>query len=107
MSNSVYIVLIPFLILITFVLLCIWGRLYFGAASGIIGTAALLISTLLSLYVGYNYFFVEGLEGNTYKQITALKYTWLQFRPGLSIDMSIILDPISVMMIIVVTFVSL
>ena len=93
--------------LVTFVLLGIWGRRYFGTTSGIIGTAALLISTLLSLYVGYNYFFVEGLEGNTYKQITALKYTWLQFRPGLSIDMSIILDPISVMMIIVVTFVSL
>ena len=107
MSNAVYIVLIPMLPLVTFVLLGLWGRNYFGTISGIIGTAALLISTLLSLYVGYNYFFVEGPDGNTYRQITALSYTWLQFRPGLSIDMSIILDPISVMMIIVVTFVSL
>src|SRR5688572_2077143 len=106
MSNAVYIALIPLLPLATFVLLGIWGRKYFGTASGIIGTAALLISTVLSLYLGYNYFFVDGFEGNTYKQIVALKYTWLQFRPGLSIDMSIILDPISVMMIIVVTFVS-
>jgi NADH-quinone oxidoreductase subunit L len=32
---------------------------------------------------------------------------WLSFSPGLSIDMSIVLDPISVMMIVVVSFVSL
>src|SRR5215204_3751981 len=107
MPNTAYIVLIPLLPLATFVLLGIWGRNYFRETSGVIGTATLLISTLLSLYLGYNYFFVDGSDGSTYKQIVALKYTWLQFRPGLSIDMSIILDPISVMMIIVVSSVSL
>ncbi len=107
MPNTAYLVLIPLLPLATFVLLGIWGRKYFRETSGVIATATLLISTLLSLYLGYNYFFVDGSDGSTYKQIVALKYTWLQFRPGLSIDMSIILDPISVMMIIVVSFVSL
>ncbi|HET9278802.1 MAG TPA: NADH-quinone oxidoreductase subunit L [Flavitalea sp.] len=107
MPNTAYIVLIPLLPLATFVLLGLWGRNYFRETSGVIGTATLLISTLLSLYLGYNYFFVDGLDGNVYKQIVALKYTWLQFRPGLSIDMNIILDPISVMMISVVSFVSL
>ena len=107
MPNTAYLVLIPLLPLATFVLLGIWGRKYFRETSGVIATATLLISTLLSLYLGYNYFFVDGSDGSTYKQIVALKYTWLQFRPGLSIDMSIILDPISVMMIIVVSSVSL
>ena len=36
-----------------------------------------------------------------------MHYTWLEFSPGISIDMGIILDPISVMMLVVVTFVSL
>ena len=35
------------------------------------------------------------------------KYTWLAFSENVSIDMGIILDPISVMMLVVVTFVSL
>lgn len=37
----------------------------------------------------------------------ALKYVWLQFSPTLSIDMGILLDPISVMMLVIVTFISL
>jgi NADH dehydrogenase subunit L (EC 1.6.5.3) len=36
-----------------------------------------------------------------------LRYTWLEFAPGLSIDMGIILDSISVMMLVVVSFISL
>jgi NADH-quinone oxidoreductase subunit L len=42
-----------------------------------------------------------------YQKLFPLHYTWLQFSENLSIDMGIILDPISVMMIVVVTFVSL
>ncbi|MDQ3110150.1 MAG: NADH-quinone oxidoreductase subunit L, partial [Bacteroidota bacterium] len=56
----------------------------------------------------YEYFFVVGKNAaGVYEQIIAFKYTWLQFAPGLSIDMGVILDPISIMMIMVVTFVSL
>src|SRR5678815_5424111 len=36
-----------------------------------------------------------------------LQYTWLEFSPGLSIDMGIMLDPISVMMLVVVSIISL
>src|SRR4030095_2933257 len=42
-----------------------------------------------------------------YPKLVPLNYTWLRFSSSLSIDMGIILDPISVMMIVVVTFVSL
>src|ERR1019366_9334615 len=55
----------------------------------------------------YQYFFIDGKVNGVFQKIIALKYTWLQFSPNVSIDMSIILDPISVMMIVVVTFVSL
>lgn len=42
-----------------------------------------------------------------YQKIIAFKYVWLQFSENVSIDMGAILDPISVMMLVVVTFVSL
>jgi len=42
-----------------------------------------------------------------FEKLEPVKYTWLQFSPGVSIDMGILLDPASVMMIVVVTLVSL
>src|ERR1044071_5565055 len=107
MANLSYIALIPLLPLATFVLLGLFGRRYFKNFSGSIGTASLLASTVLSLFTAYNYFFVYGKVNGVYRQIIALKYAWLQFSPGISIDMGIILDPISVMIIVVVTFISL
>ncbi|HKR04715.1 MAG TPA: NADH-quinone oxidoreductase subunit L [Bacteroidia bacterium] len=107
MPDKIYLALIPLLPLATFVLLGLFGRKYFKTLSGIIGTTSLFISCLISLVTAYNYFFVTGKVNGVYQHIIAMKYTWLQFSPGISIDMGIILDPISVMMIVVVTFVSL
>jgi len=107
MSYASYIALIPLLPFAGFVLLGIFGRKYFKNSSGIIGTGLLLVSAVLSLYTAYNYFFVDGKVGDSYQTITAIKFTWLSFSENVSIDMGIILDPISVMMLVVVTFVSL
>lgn len=114
MNYSSYIALIPLLPLAAFVLLGLFGRKYFNQSAGIIATGLLLISTVLSVYTAYQYFFVDGKlpvpanpGGDTYQTITALKFTWLSFTENVSIDMGIILDPISVMMLVVVTFVSL
>lgn len=100
-------VLIPLLPLAGFVLLGIFGRKYFKNTSGIIGTTLLLISTLLALYTAYGYFFEYGKVDGIYQKLVPLKYTWLEFSKAVSIDMGIIIDPISVMMLVVVTFVSL
>src|SRR5215212_2124242 len=107
MLNATYIALIPLLPLASFLLLGLFGRKYFKTFSGIIGTTSLFVSALLSLITAYNYFFVDGKVNGVYQHIIAMKYTWLQFSPNVSIDMGIILDPISVMMIVIVTFVSL
>jgi NADH-quinone oxidoreductase subunit L len=107
MANYSYIALIPLLPLAAFVVLGLFGRKCFKTFSGTVGTTALLASTVLSLYTAYNYFIVDGKVNGVYQKIIALKYTWLEFAPGISIDMGVILDPISVMMILVVTFVSL
>src|SRR5687768_4175074 len=107
MQYSDYIILIPLLPFASFVLLGLFGRKYLKQSSGIIGTGLLLISTALSIYAAYNYFFADGKVDGVYQSITAVKYTWLSFSENLGIDMGIILDPISVMMLVVVTFVSL
>src|SRR5689334_16566372 len=107
MMQNGYIALIPLLPLAGFVLLGLFGRKYFKSFSGIIGTTFLLISAVIALITAYQYFFQTEKINGAYQHIIALNYPWLQFGKGLSIDMGIILDPISVMMIVVVTFVSL
>jgi len=107
MSTYAYILLIPLLPFISFVILGLAGRKYFKASAGIIGTAFLFISTLLSFFAAYRYFFVDGKLDGVYRKIIPFSYTWLQFSDSASIDMGAILDPISVMMIVVVCFISL
>ncbi len=114
MNYSSYIALIPLLPLASFVILGLFGKKYLSAGrqvsknfSGIIGCLVLLVSVVLALYTAYNYFFVDGKVNDVYQTLTPIKYTWLSFSSSLSIDMGIILDPISVMMLVVVTFVSL
>ncbi len=105
--NYSYIALIPLLPLVTFVLLGLFGRKYFRTSAGVIGTASLVTSTLLAVFTAYKYFFVNGKVNDVYQPIVAFKYTWLAFSPSISIDMGILLDPISMMMIVVITFISL
>lgn len=107
MLNENYLLLIPLLPLAGFVLLGLFGRKYFKNVSGLIGTLLLLASALLALYVAYGYFFEFGKADGVYQKITGFRFTWLQFNNGVSIDMGALVDPISVMMLVVITFVSL
>ncbi|HSN07751.1 MAG TPA: NADH-quinone oxidoreductase subunit L, partial [Hanamia sp.] len=88
-------------------LLGLFGRKYFRNSSGIIGTLLLLSSALLALYTAYEYFFEIGKTDGIYQKIIPFQYTWLQFSEGVSINMGALIDPISVMMLVVIAFVSL
>jgi len=107
MNYSSYIPLIPLLPLTSFVLLGLFGRKYFKNSSGAIGCIILLVSAVLAIFAAYNYFFVQGKIDGAFPTLIPVRYTWLNFTPSLSIDMGITVDPISVMMLVVVTFVSL
>jgi NADH-quinone oxidoreductase subunit L len=107
MTYASYIPLIPLLPLAGFLLLSFFGKKQLKSFSGIVATVILLIAAGLSIYAAYQYFFIDGKLGDSYQTITVVKYSWLQFSSGLSIDMGIILDPISAMMLVVVTVVSL
>src|SRR5205809_3649451 len=105
MGNYAYVIWIPLLPLLSFIVLGLFGRKYVRTAAGILGTLALLGSTVLSLVAARQYFFIGGKLGDVYQQITAFKFEWLHFSQTVSIDMSMIIDPISVMMLVVVSFV--
>lgn len=107
MPNTAYILLIPLLPLIGFALLGLFGRRYLRTIGGWLGTGLVLVSTLVSLWVAYWYFFVGGLVNGAYRPVSVLKLPWLNFSAELSIGMDIVLDPLTVMMIVVVTLVSL
>lgn len=107
MPNATIILLIPILPLAGFLLMGLFGRKYLGNTSGLIGTALILASTILACYTAYEYFFVYGKVGGIYQKTIAFNIVWLEFSKGISIDMGAIIDPISAMMLVVVTLISL
>ncbi len=106
MQEHFYTLLIPLLPLAVFVLLGLFGKNKPEPVAGIAGTIALLLATVFAVLTAYHYFTTAKVNG-AYQHVMAFKYTWLQFSPGVSIDMGILLDPISVLMIVIVTFISL
>ncbi len=107
MLSPTLITLIPLLPIFSFLLIALVGRKNFPKLCGGLGTLSMLASFLLAITVAYQYFFQVGKVNGIYQQIMVLKFTWLQFSPNVAIDMGILLDPISVMMIVIVTFISL
>jgi NADH-quinone oxidoreductase subunit L len=107
MNYAQYIPLMLLLPLLGFVLIALLGKKYLRTASGWLGTGIMLVVTVLSLYAAWQYFMANGQWNGAYQKIIAVQATWLEFTPDLRIDIGIILDPISVMMLVVVNLVSL
>ncbi len=103
-SFTVLIVLIP---LFVFLFVGLLGHKMKPIVSGIIGTSGLAIAAILSYFTAYQYFFNTEKIGGAYQKILAFNTVWLQFTDKLHIDMGVLIDPISVMMLIVITTVSL
>jgi NADH-quinone oxidoreductase subunit L len=106
MINFAYTVWIPLIPFLMFILLGLAGHKLKPKLSGLLGTAGLAVITLLSYITAYYYFFGIPRVDETYKAITAFNVTWLQFTDKLHIDLGVLLDPISVMMLVVVSTVS-
>jgi NADH-quinone oxidoreductase subunit L len=103
-NYTIWILLLPFLM---FIFLGLAGHKYFPKLSGILGTCGLAIITVLSYITAWNYFFSSEKIDGAYQKIIAFNFTWLQFSDKLHIDIGALLDPISVMMLVVITTVSL
>lgn len=101
-----YTILILLLPLLSFLLLGIGGKWIKPIVAGVTGTAVMGIVTLISYLTAWQYFTTPRLADGTFESITALNVTWLNFTEVLHIDLGILLDPISVMMLVVISTVS-
>jgi NADH-quinone oxidoreductase subunit L len=104
MQYTLLILLLPLLI---FLFLGLMDSKLKPKTSGIIGTVSLGVITALSYLCAYQYFFSIGRGAGGVFEPIVMKTTWLRFTEHLQIDLGILLDPISVMMFVVITTVSL
>lgn len=102
-----YTILILLLPLLSFLTLGIGGKWMTHRTAGIIGTTVLAVVALLSYATAWQYFSAPRLADGTFATLMPYNVTWLPFTSTLSIDLGILLDPISVMMLIVISTVSL
>ncbi len=103
LSYSILILLIP---LFVFLLLGLFFRKIKEPLSGYIGVIGLTITSLISFFVAYEYFFNIGKVAGVYHKIIVGQIVWLHFTDTMSINFGIYLDPISAIMLIVVPLVS-
>lgn len=82
------------------------GKKYFSQFAGITGTVSLFGSALFSIIIAYQYFFIDGFVDGHYVQLIPFDFEWMKFTPDLSIHIGILIDPISVMMLVVVSVIS-
>ena len=101
-SYTVFILLLP---LLSFLVLGLCGMKMQHKVAGLIGTCSLGAVTLLSYLTAFQYFTADRVNG-IYQTIVPYNFTWLPLG-NLHFDMGILLDPISVMMLIVISTVSL
>ncbi len=104
MGFTAFIILVP---LVMFLLLGLGSKWLSPRAAGITGTLGMAASAAMSYAAAWKYFFEGGLTGCGYDAVTAVSAEWLRFNDKLHIDLGVLLDPISVMMLVVITTVSL
>ncbi|MCQ4915030.1 NADH-quinone oxidoreductase subunit L [Bacteroides nordii] len=104
MEYTILILLLPFL---SFLLLGIGGKWMTHRTAGIIGTTVLGVVAVLSYVTAVQYFSAPRLEDGTFATWIPYNVDWLPFTETLTFNLGILLDPISVMMLIVISTVSL
>ena len=100
-----FVYLIPLLPLVSFLILGLAGMKMSHKTAGLIGTTSLGIVTLLSYVTAFHYFTAERCADGAFATLVPYNFTWLPLG-NLHFDLGIMLDPISVMRLIVISTVS-
>ena len=102
-----YTILILALPVLSFLILGLTGMYMKHRTAGWIGTLSLAGVTVLSYLTSFKYFTTPRTAEGIFPTLTPWNFQWLPFTESLHIDMGILLDPISVMMLVVISTVSL
>ena len=98
-TNTVLVLVLPF---VMFLFLGLAGVKMPRKTAGVIGVVGMLITTVLAYWVAIDYF----MHHPGHEQISA-EVDWLNFTPKLVARMGVLIDPISAMMLVVISTVSL
>ena len=104
MEYTILILILPFL---SFLILGLAGMRMKNSVAGAIGTASLTGVALLSYLTAFHYFTGGRTAASTFPTLMPYNFEWLPFTADLHINMGILLDPISIMMLVVISTVSL
>ncbi len=106
LSYTLAVLIIP---IVMFLFLGLVGVKLSKKAAGIIGTTAMGITAIIAYAAAFTYFFgtdqgqiIDGVR----QQLQVIDVTWLKFTENLVIRLGILMDPISAMMLVVITTVS-
>ena len=102
-----YTILILLLPLLSFLFLGLAGMKLKPVVAGAIGTAVLAVVALLSYCTAFEYFSAGRDASGVFPTLVPRNTVWLPISRTLHIDLGILLDPISVMMLVVISTVSL
>jgi NADH-quinone oxidoreductase subunit L len=103
-----YTILILLLPLLSFLVLGLAGMRMKHCVAGVIGTLSIGAVTVMSYFTACEYFFADGRGADgLYPTLTPVNFEWLPLTDTLHIDLGVLLDPISVMMLVVISTVSL
>ena len=104
MEYTILILLLPF---VSFLLLGLAGTKLRPVVAGAIGTAVLAVVAVLSYMTTWEYFSAGRDATGLFPTLIPWNMVWLPISGDLHIDMGVLLDPISVMMLVVISTVSL
>lgn len=103
MEYTILILLFP---LLSFLAVGLLGTKLKPFTAGLVGTISLVLVAVLSYFTAFQYFSAYNVNG-VWETLIPYNFTWLNVGANLHIDLGILLDPISVMMLVVISTVSL
>jgi NADH-quinone oxidoreductase subunit L len=92
--------------LASFLLLGLGSRRIRQPWSGYLATIVMVFCAVASLLIAWQYFYLQPTRDHSNQYETLFRFPWLVFNDKLTIDISLVIDPLTIMMLVVVTFVS-
>ncbi len=103
-AGFAYAWLVPALPLLSFAIVGLFIAPRSRQAAGLVATASVLAATVIAVIIAAQYYVAFPSGGDA---IIAWSFAWLEYAPGLTATIGVLLDPISVLLLVVVTVVSL
>jgi NADH-quinone oxidoreductase subunit L len=101
-QNAWLVVAIPF---VSFLFVGLVVRPLLPRAAGVVATLSIFAAAFVAFGIAWEYFHLFP-PGASHPAIVPFAFEWLRFMPGFSVNVGVLLDPISVLLLLVVTSVS-